>query len=423
MRVRGTVRPPGDKSVTHRALIVAGLIRGDSEIVGALASEDARSTARVLRRLGVGVGPLRGAGAVRVSGAEWRQPEATLHCGNSGTTARLLLGALAGQPITARLSGDASLRRRPMRRVAGPLEAMGASIEHEVSDGLPLCITGGRLRPLAYEMPIPSAQVKTALLLAGLVAGVDVTVREPAPTRDHTERMLGHLGVDVQVDGSRITLCGGAVPLSELQPFRVVVPGDTSSAAFLIGVALLADGGELRLLGVGVNPTRTGVLAVLRRMGASIERDNVRDVCGEPVADLVVRPAQLEGTVVPAGEIPGVIDEIPVLAVLASRARGETRFHGVGELRLKESDRLESIARNLRSVGAQAAVEGDDLVVYGGEAAPRGPVDTGGDHRLTLAFAVLGTLAGAAITLSETGSAAISYPRFFDDLHRISEGG
>jgi 3-phosphoshikimate 1-carboxyvinyltransferase len=310
-----------------------------------------------------------------------------------------------------------------MRRVTEPLVAMGAKVVQEGPSGLPLSITGGRLRSFTYEMPVASAQVKTALMFAGLVGGVDVTVGEPARSRDHTERLLRYLGADVRVEGLRVTLGGATVRLADLPPFRLEVPGDISSAAFLIGAALLAEGGELRLEGVGVNPTRTGVLSVLARMGASIDRYAVREVGGEPVADLLVRPAQLGGTVVQADEIPSLIDEVPILAVLASRAQGETRFCSVGELRLKESDRLDLIARNLRSVGARASVEGDDLVVLGHGEPPKGVVDTARDHRLAMAFAVLGTVRGADVSLSETRSVAVSYPQFFHDLNRIGSNG
>lgn len=422
MRVAGVLRPPGDKSITHRALMLASLASGPCELSHVLTGADARSTARALRLLGASVGPLRPGRAVRVRGARWTAPARTLQCGNSGTTARLLLGLLAGHPFETRLTGDASLRRRPMRRVAEPLRAMGAEIREVHGDGLPLAIRGGRLRPISYESPLASAQVKSAVLLAGLVAGVEVTVREPACSRDHTERLLGHLGFDVRVRGATVTFrpppASSAVP-----PFRLDIPADMSSATFLVVVAALAEGGELVLENVGVNPTRTGALDVLARMGVHIERRDARTVSGEPVADLVVRPGDLTGTEVTAAEVPRLIDEVPPLAVLASRARGETRFRAVGELRVKESDRLTLLARNLRAVGAEAAVEGDDLVVAGGAPPPVGRVETGRDHRIAMAFAVLGTAPGARVSLSETASPAVSYPAFFEDLHRIAADG
>jgi 3-phosphoshikimate 1-carboxyvinyltransferase len=417
--VTGSIRPPGDKSITHRALILGALARSRVTLHGLLSALDARATAAAVRRLGAEVSPLRAGAPVTVVGRRWSSPEGALHCGNSGTTARLLLGALAGLPVAARLTGDASLRRRPMRRLTAPLRAMGAAIEEEAGDGLPLRIRGGRLRDFSYHTPVASAQLKTALLLAGVTGGVEVTVSEPVRSRDHTERLLSHLGFDLTVRGASVTLAGSPRGWPRLPPFELAVPGDPSAAAFLVGAVLLAERGELLLEGVGVNPTRIGYLEVLARMGGSVERTAERELAGEPVADLVVRPAALRATAVSAEEIPSLIDEVPLLAVVAARAQGLTRFRSVGELRVKESDRLGLIAANLRSLGVEAEVEGDDLVVQGTESPPRGRVETAGDHRLTMAFAVLGTLPGARVELSETASAAVSYPGFFEDLTRI----
>jgi 3-phosphoshikimate 1-carboxyvinyltransferase len=326
---------------------------------------------------------------------------------------------LAGQRFAATLTGDASLRRRPMRRVTEPLRTMGADIAERRGDGLPLTIRGGRLRGLVYTSPVASAQVKSALLLAGLTGGVPVTIREPYRSRDHTERLLVHLGVDLRVHDDAISYQPSAV---SVPPFDLSIPGDPSSAAFLVAAAVLAEGGELVIENVGVNPTRIGYLVVLARMGARVARVNLRDEGGEPVADLVVRPAALAGTVVTAAEIPTLVDEVPVLAVLASRARGETVCREVGELRVKESNRLELLAANLRAVGVRAEARGNDLHVEGSERPARGRVDTAGDHRLAMAFAVLGTVPGADVRLSERRSVGISYPRFFRDLKRIGAG-
>ncbi len=419
MRVGGSVRPPGDKSITHRALIVGALSRSSVTLDGALTAHDARSTAAALRRLGAEVGSLRAGARVRVRGRPWNSPTRTLDCGNSGTTARLLLGALAGQRIEARLTGDASLRRRPMRRITLPLRAMGAEVAEEAGDGLPLRIRGGRLRPFSYHTPVASAQLKTALLLAGLTGRVPVTVSEPVRSRDHTERLFTHLGFDLTVRGTTIVLAGAGSRWPRLPPFELEIPGDPSSAAFLAGAALLAESGELCLEAVGVNPTRTGYLGVLARMGAALGRLGEREAGGEPLADLLVGPAALRATEISAEEVPSLIDEVPLLAVLAARAEGETWFRSVGELRVKESDRLGLIAANLRALGVEAAVEGDDLVVQGTDRPPRGRVDTAGDHRIAMAFAVLGTLPGARVELSERASAAVSYPGFFTDLERI----
>ena len=427
MKVHGTVRPPGDKSISHRALMLAALAgggKGASELEGLLTGADVKSTARVLRQLGAEISSIRDDTKVVVHASRISHPASRLHCGNSGTTARLMLGILAGQKFAATLTGDASLRRRPMRRVTEPLRAMGAEITEGRGDALPLTIRGGRLRALTYSTPVASAQIKSALLLAGLTGGVAVTIREPYRSRDHTERLLAHLGLGLHERGGAIVYEPAPEGRSLVPAFRLAVPGDASSAAFLVGAAALAEGGELVIENVGVNPTRTGFLVVLARMGAHVDRVNLRDAGGEPVADLVARPAggALRGTEVSAAEVPTLVDEVPMLAVLASRAEGETVFREVGELRVKESNRLELIAANLRVLGVEAEARGNDLHVCGTTRPPRGRVDTARDHRLAMAFAVLGTVPGADVRLSEKGSVAISYPRFFRDLKAIGVG-
>ncbi len=421
MRVAGTVRAPGDKSITHRALLLGALARGVSHVGGALTSLDARSSARVLRRLGADISPLREGDILRIRGrGRFRAPEATLDCGNSGTTTRLLLGLLAGHRFRATLTGDASLRRRPMRRVTVPLGLMGARFEEHGGDGLPLTVRGGVLHPLRYEMPVSSAQIKSSLLLAGVVGQVSVDLRVPAGrSRDHTERMLRAFGYAVEDRDGWIEFRPGG----RVEPFDLQVPGDPSSAAFLVGAAVLAEAGELRIAGVGVNPTRIGFLRVLERMGAAVRLEARDTSFGEPVADLVAATAPLRGTEVGAGEIPGLIDEIPLLAVLASRASGATVFRDVGELRVKESDRLGLIAGNIRAVGGKAEVRGDDLFVEGVEAPPRGRVRTAGDHRIAMAFAVLGRLPGARVAIDDLACAAVSFPGFPETLRRIGRPG
>jgi 3-phosphoshikimate 1-carboxyvinyltransferase len=419
MKVRGVVRPPGDKSISHRVLMLAALARGKSEVTGLLTGDDVKSTARVLRQLGAKISAIRNDVVVKVSHAPLTTPHTPLNCGNSGTTARLVLGILAGQRFRATLTGDASLRRRPMRRVTEPLRTMGAEITEQRGDGLPLVIHGGRLRGLVYTSPVASAQVKSALLLAGLTGGVPVTIREPYRSRDHTERLFAHLGLGIRQHDGVISYQPSAI---SVPPFEIAVAGDTSSAAFLVAVAVLAEQGgeELVIENVGVNPTRTGYLVVLERMGAHVDRVNLRDAGGEPVADLIARPASLTATAVSAAEIPTLVDEVPVLAVLASRARGETVFREVGELRVKESNRLELVAANLRAVGVRAEARGNDLHVEGTDRPPRGRVETAADHRLAMAFAALGTVPGADVRLSERRSVGISYPTFFKDLKRIA---
>ena len=414
--ISGVVRPPGDKSISHRVLMLAALARGTSELSGLLTGDDVKSSARVLRQIGAEVSRIQESG-VRVSSSRLLAPNSRLNCGNSGTTARLMLGILAGQKFSATLTGDASLRRRPMRRVTEPLKEMGARIE-ERGDGLPLTIQGGNLRGLTYSSPVASAQVKSAILFAGLTGNVPVSIREPYRSRDHTERLFAHLGLGIHDRDGVIVFEPTVGPSGRPAAFSLSVPGDPSSAAFMVAAAILADGGELTIENVGVNPTRTGFLVVLARMGAHVDRVNLRDEGGEPVADLVVRPAALTGTEVSAAEIPTLVDEVPVLAVLASRARGSTLFREVGELRVKESNRLELIAANLRAVGVTAEAQGNDLHVEGTEAPPQGRIETASDHRLAMAFAVLNTVSGAKLRLSETTSVRISYPNFLRDLRR-----
>lgn len=418
MHVRGSIRVPGDKSLSHRALLFAAMARGTSHLGGLLTSLDARSSARVLRQLGVAVTPLTAERVVTITGrGRLRKPEGVLHCGNSGTTTRLLLGLLAAHPFRAALTGDRSLRRRPMRRVTVPLTEMGATFAEQNDRGtLPLSIRGGTLLALRHEMPVSSAQIKSALLLAGLAGGVAVSIREPqGRSRDHTERLLRAFGCRVEERDGWIHFH----PAGTVTPFDMQIPGDPSSAAFPVGAAVLAEGGELRITGVCVNPTRTGFLAVLARMGARVEVENLEIVFDEPVANLVARPAPLRATEVLAGEIPGLIDEIPMLAVIATRAEGTTIFRDVGELRVKESDRLGLIARNIRALGGTAEVIGDDLHVRGHDFPPRGRVVTEGDHRLAMAFAVLGTVPGASLRVDDMACAAVSFPNFPQMLRAI----
>lgn len=419
MRVHGSIRVPGDKSITHRVLLLAALARGTTRIKGALTSLDARSTARVLRQLGVAISQLRRGATTTVQGrGTLLRPSEILNCGNSGTTTRLLLGLLSAHLFSATLTGDRSLRRRPMRRVTVPLGAMGARFIERNGDGLPLTVEGATLHSLRYEMPVSSAQIKSAILLAATAGQVEVALREPqGRSRDHTERLLRAFGFRVRESDGWIEFS----PTGRIEPFEIEVPGDPSSAAFLVGAAILAEGGDLRIARVGVNPTRIGFLEVLRRMGGRVQVESGPAQFGEPVGDLLVRPSPLRATEVAAWEIPGLIDEIPLLASLASRAEGTTIFRQVGELRVKESDRLGLLAANLRAVGAHANVVGDDLVVEGSDFTPRGRVQTAADHRLAMTFAMLGTLPGSRIRIDDMACAAVSFPDFSETLRRIGQ--
>ena len=393
--------------------MLAALAPGRSTLRGALTSEDARSTARVLRQLGAEISPLRAGAAVTVIGRrQFNPPRATLHCGNSGTTARLLLGLLAAHRFTAAVTGDASLRWRPMRRVTEPLVAMGARVSASASDGLPLRITGGRLHDLDWRLPVASAQIKSALLLAGTVGGVAVTLHEPAPSRDHTERMLRHFGFDVDSPRGGVRM----QPTGKLTPFEIDIPGDPSSAIFLLAAAALASRGDVTIENVGLNPSRIGYLTVLARMGVAIAMMPVESSFGEPRGTLTAAASTLRAVTVTADEATGVIDEIPMLACLAARGDGISRFRGLAELRVKESDRLALMASNLVAIGVNASVQGDDLIIVGTRKALAGRVATHGDHRIAMAFAVLGTQPGSRIRVDDPGCAAVSFPGFHKSL-------
>lgn len=410
---------PGDKSITHRALLLAAMARGASRIVDPLVSLDVRSTARVLRQLGAAVPALRGAAPLVIQGrGRFQRPADVLHCGNSGTTARLLLGLLAAHDFTARLTGDRSLRRRPMRRVTEPLTVMGARVTPPGAERLPLAIRGGPLETIRWELPVSSAQLKSAILLAGVAGRVPVAVREPAGmSRDHTERMLRALGFRLGARDGWIELAAGGA----IRPFEMPIPGDASSAAFLVGAGILGAR-PLTIGRVGLNPTRIGYLAVLRRMGARIAVESAGDALGEPFGSIHATPASLRAVTVPPVEVPGLIDEIPLLAVVAARAAGASRFEEVGELRVKESDRLALMADNLRRLGYRASGEGNVLTVEGSDHPPRGRIRTDGDHRIAMAFAVLGLVSGARIAIDDRECAAVSFPGFFGLLEQVRRG-
>jgi 3-phosphoshikimate 1-carboxyvinyltransferase len=417
-RVHGVVRVPGDKSISHRALILGALASGETRVAGLAPGLDVQSTARCLLALGAAIEPRRD-GVVRVRGGGFgalRSPGKPLDCGNSGTTARLLAGVLAACDLEAELTGDDSLRRRPMRRVAEPLRRMGAEVAGET---LPLRVRGtARPRALRHELEVASAQVKSAILLAGLRADGATVVREPARSRDHTERMLRLFGADVLEDDRAVTLAG---PI-ELEAADIDVPGDLSSAAFFACAAAALPGSRLVLRDVGVNPLRTGILDVLREMGVTVRAVEERDLGFEPCADLVVAaPEKLAPARVAGPLVPRLIDELVVLAVLATRAHGVSEFRDAAELRVKESDRIAVVAEGLAAMGA--AVEGlpDGLRIEGPCALRGAAIDPRGDHRIAMAFAVAGLFAAGETRIADPGCAAVSYPDFFRDLESVAE--
>ena len=413
------LRVPGDKSISHRALMLAALAHGESRLRGLLAGADTQATAAALRALGVAVPSLADDGAeliVRGVGLNGlRAPADVLDCANSGTSARLLCGVLAGQEFEATLTGDASLRSRPMRRVTAPLARMGARfVELGDADRLPLRVSGGRLAPIEHVNEPASAQVKSAILLAGLTGTARVEVRERVATRDHTERLLQAMGARIRVGADGAGRAIALEPVEALDPLDLDVPGDFSSAAFLLAFALLHPAGELRLPGVGLNATRTGLLAALERMGANVDVEDAVTTGGERAGALHARGSRLGGTVVRADEIPALVDEVPVITALGARADGATRIEGAAELRVKESDRIAALVVNLRAVGAHAEELPDGLLVQGGDAPLRGRVHTRGDHRIAMAFGVLRALPGNEIEIDDADCVSVSYPGFWD---------
>ena len=416
--LRGRVRAPGDKSISHRALIFGALAEGLTEVEGLLEGEDVLRSAAAMRAFGAKVEAL-GAGCWRVLGrGGFSEPDDVIDCGNAGTGVRLILGAAAGFDLSATFTGDASLRSRPMNRVMKPLSEMGARFLHRSGGRLPLTLRGGSLKRIEYILPEPSAQVKSAVLLAGLHAAGGAVVIEPEPTRDHTERMLRGFGAEVIVEdlpeGRRITLPGG----QGLTGTRIRVPGDPSSAAFPLVAALITPGSEVTVEGVLLNPLRTGLLTTLREMGADLSVSAVRDEGGEPVGDITARYSALRGVDVPADRAPSMIDEYPILAVAAAFAEGVTRMRGIGEMRVKESDRIALMAAGLAACGLAVEEEPEGLIVTGAgtNRSPVGgaAVTTRGDHRIAMSHLVLGLASDAVVRVDEPGMIATSFPGFVD---------
>ena len=408
--LKGEIRVPGDKSISHRSIMLGALAEGTTEVSGFLEGEDNLATLNAFRAMGVNIsGPEQGRVTIEGVGLHGlKPPPEPLYLGNSGTSMRLLCGLMAAQDFDCTLTGDASLSGRPMRRVTEPLARMGAQIEATGAGTPPLRITGGRkLRGIHYEMPVASAQVKSCLLLAGLYAEGETCVTEPAPTRDHTERMLQGFGYAVKRDGNRICVEGGG----RLSATRLDVPADISSAAFFMVGASIAGGADVTLKHVGINPTRIGVLNILRQMGADIELENEQQIGGEPVADIRVRSARLRGIRIPEDQVPLAIDEFPAIFVAAACAEGETVLTGARELRVKESDRIQVMADGLQILGVDARPTEDGMIIQGG-AIGSGSVESHGDHRIAMSFAMAALRAAGPVEIRDCANVDTSFPGF-----------
>ncbi len=416
--LRGRLRIPGDKSISHRALLFAAFAEGPSKISHLAPGDDVRATRTALEALGVRVREVNGVVTVGGGGVgSWREPDAILDCGNSGTTMRVLTGALAGRPFLTLMTGDASLRQRPMRRVAVPLQQMGAHIDgRDNGEHAPLTVRGGDLHGIEYPLPVASAQVKTAIVLAGMQASGVTTVVSPAPSRDHTERMLGALGAPLEVDGLTLRVRAGAP-----SPFEIDVPGDPSSAAFFAVGATITPGSDIVLEDVSCNPTRIGFVDVLARMGAAIELKPTGEVCGEPVGELHVRASALHATEIAGDEVPNVIDEIPVLAVAAAFADGVTDIRDAAELVVKESNRIGALQEELTQLGLAVEARADGLSIRGGPPRATGvKFRSHNDHRVAMAAAIAGNAIDGASTVRGWQAVASSYPGFADDLAALT---
>lgn len=409
-RLTGKLRVPGDKSISHRSMMLGALAEGVTEVSGFLEGEDSLATLNAFRAMGVVIeGPIHGRVTLHGVGLHGlRAPQGPLYLGNSGTSMRLLAGLLAGQAFDTVMTGDASLSRRPMQRVTMPLALMGAIIEATPEGTAPLTVRGGQtLHGIDYQLPVASAQVKSCLLLAGLYAQGRTRVTEPAPTRDHTERMLNGFGYPVMREAATASVTGGG----RLRATRIEVPADISSAAFFLVGASIAPGSDLLLEHVGINPTRTGVIDILRLMGADIEVLNAREIGGEPVADLRVRHANLHGIEIPEALVPLAIDEFPALFIAAACASGTTVLTGAAELRVKESDRIQVMADGLTALGVMAQPTPDGIVIEGGPLRG-GQVDSHGDHRIAMAFAMAALRAGGPVQIDDCANVNTSFPGF-----------
>lgn len=415
--LKGEILIPGDKSISHRAVILGALAQGTTEITHFLQGEDCLSTISCFKKMGIEIE--NHSQVIRIHGKGLdglTAPEDVLNCNNSGTTTRLLSGILCGQTFASTITGDASIQKRPMKRIMEPLGQMGACIRSIHENGCaPLEITGSPLKGIHYHSPIASAQVKSSILLAGLYAEGETSVTEPYVSRNHSEIMLSSFGADLRVLDNTVTIS----PRPRLEGRKIEVPGDISSAAYWIAAGLLVPGSKLLLKNVGINPTRDGILRVVQAMGGSIERLNEKEVCGEKTADLLVHYSPLKATVIEGSLIPTLIDEIPVLAVMAAFAEGTTVIRDAAELKVKESNRIQVIADNLRAMGCQVETTEDGMIITGGHSLKGAVIDPKGDHRIAMSFAVASLPAAGKMTILNKECASVSYPGFYDELYRL----
>ncbi|WP_088007552.1 3-phosphoshikimate 1-carboxyvinyltransferase [Indiicoccus explosivorum] len=417
--LRGSIRVPGDKSISHRAVMFGAMAKGRTTISGFLPGDDCLSTISCFRKLGVTVSQNGSDVVVESPGMNgWTEPEDILDTGNSGTTTRLLLGILAGTDFHSVLNGDASIAKRPMDRVIGPLRKMGADIRGRSGGSMtPIAVQGSPLKAIDYEMPIASAQVKSAIILAALKAEGTTVIREKLASRNHTEKLLPQFGVEIEGEDGVIRVRGG----QEMKPAEVAVPGDISSAAFFIAAALMVPGSEIRLTDVGVNPTRTGIIDAVRQMGGTIRIEDATD-SPEQAATLTIRSSGLKGTTIGGELIPRLIDELPVIALLATQAEGKTVIRDAEELRVKETDRIQSVVTGLKRLGADAEATPDGMVIHGPVRLKGAEVDTFGDHRLGMTWAIAGLLTDEEVRIRNRECISVSYPTFFDHLNKLQNG-
>lgn len=417
--LKGGVSIPGDKSISHRSVMLGSIAEGTTEVHNFLQGADCLSSIACFRQMGIDIE--NNGDIVRIHGRGLhglKRPENTLDTGNSGTTTRLMSGILAGQNFDCVINGDASIQSRPMRRIMTPLSLMGASIESlRGNDCAPLKITGQKLHGIHYDSPVSSAQVKSAILLAGLYADGETSVTEPVLSRNHTELMLGACGGDIRSEGTTATLR----PVNRLEAQKIIVPGDISSAAYFMAAGLIVPGSEICIENVGINPTRDGMVKVCRAMGGNISLENIHDVCGEPVADIVVRNSALHGTIVEGAIIPSLIDELPIIAVMAAFAEGQTIIRDAAELKVKESDRIAVMTENLSAMGVDITPTEDGMIINGGKMPHGAVIQSHLDHRIAMSFAVAALASDGETEIIGSDCVNISYPTFYQDLIRLAD--